>query len=132
MVAALRLLERGYRVTLYEEKNRVGGNLAGFEADGVRYDVYPHMFGDWYRNFWKVVENDLKLDRNDSDSASFQPRYMFKVLDRGAFPKYIDSAQRRARLGTLDESVLGIRVSGGDAPLGVFVSRRVVLFACRR
>jgi zeta-carotene desaturase len=90
MAAALRLLERGYRVTLYEEKNRVGGNLAGFEADGVRYDVYPHMFGDWYRNFWNLVENDLKLERGDSDSAAFQPRYMFKVLDRGAFPNYID------------------------------------------
>jgi hypothetical protein len=90
MTAALRLLQRGYRVTIYEEKARVGGNLAGFEEDGVRYDVYPHLFGDWYRNFWDLVEGDLKLTRGDGDGASFEPRYTFKVLERGRFPNYID------------------------------------------
>lgn len=90
MTAALRLLQRGYSVTIYEDKDRVGGNLAGFDEGGVQYDVYPHLFGEWYHNFWKLVEGDLKLTRGDSGGTSFEPRYTFKVLDRGRFPNYID------------------------------------------
>src|SRR5262245_37873363 len=85
MTAALRLLQRGYRVTIYEDKDRVGGNLAGFEEGGVRYDVYPHLFGNWYLNFWELAEGDLKLTRGDGNGATFEPRYTFKVLDRGRF-----------------------------------------------
>ncbi len=90
LTAALRLLQRGYRVTIYEQKAIVGGNLAGFEADGVAYDVYPHMFGNWYQNFWNLVEGDLGLMRGDGPNAAFQPRYTFKVLDRGKFPNFTD------------------------------------------
>jgi hypothetical protein len=32
----------------------------------------------------------LKLTRGEGDGASFEPRYTFKVLDRGRFPHYID------------------------------------------
>ena len=42
------------------------------------------MYGEWYENFWHLVEGDLELKRGDG--GAFEPRYTFKVLDRGKFP----------------------------------------------
>lgn len=86
LTSALRLAQRGYNVTIFEERAEIGGNLAGVEANGTQYDVYPHMYGQWYDNFWNLVEGDLHLRRGEA----FEPRYSFKVLDRGKFPEYID------------------------------------------
>ena len=88
LTSALRLAQRGYDVTIFEEKAEIGGNLAGLESHGARYDVYPHMYGEWYENFWNLVEGDLHLKRGDA--GAFEPRYTFKVLDRGKFPEYQD------------------------------------------
>ena len=92
LTAALRLAERGYGVTVYEEKAELGGNVAGYASGHGRtrgrYDVYPHMYGTFYRNFWNLVERDLGLRRGPG--GDFEPRYTFKVLDRGRFPRYID------------------------------------------
>ena len=84
----MRLAERGYRVTVYEEKSDIGGNLAGYRMNGARYDVYSHMFGNFYQNFWDLAERDLGLERGEG--ADFEPRYTFKVLAKGKFPEYID------------------------------------------
>ena len=80
MTAALRLAERGFAVTLYEAKDRLGGNLASDEVNGVFHDVYPHMFCDWYVNFWRIFEEDLGRDR----AAYFEPRMGIKLLAKGA------------------------------------------------
>ena len=46
LTSALRLAQRGYNVTIFEEKPEIGGNLAGLESDGAHYDVYPpHVRG---------------------------------------------------------------------------------------
>lgn len=84
LTAALRLAQRGYTVTLYEEKEILGGNLSSQNFDGVYHDVYPHMFCDWYVNFWEIFESDLGLDRN----AHFEPRMAVKLLRQGA-PDYL-------------------------------------------
>ena len=43
-------------MTVYEKDARVGGNLGGdLDPEGNYHDVYPHMFGEWYDNFWKLV-----------------------------------------------------------------------------
>ena len=80
LTAALRLAERGFKITLYEEKERLGGNLASEEIDGVFHDVYPHMFCEWYANFWDLFENDLGLARD----AHFESRMGVKLLARGS------------------------------------------------
>ena len=88
LVAALRLAQRGYRVIVYEERNVLGGNVGGFEKNGYHYDVYPHMFGDFYANFWDLAEGDLRMRRGPG--RDFEPHDTFKILDRGKFPHYID------------------------------------------
>ena len=72
LTAALRLLERGYRVTIYEEKAVVGGNLAGFEADGgVRHlpahvrRLVPELLGPG--------RGRSDTDAGDGPDAAFQP-----------------------------------------------------------
>jgi hypothetical protein len=78
LTSALRLSQRGYQVTLYEAKDIIGGNLSSPPVDGMECDVYPHMFGDWYVNFWEIVEKDLGLDR----ATYFEPRAGVKLLRR--------------------------------------------------
>ncbi|MFZ1744208.1 MAG: FAD-dependent oxidoreductase, partial [Pontixanthobacter sp.] len=34
-------------------------------VEGVEHDVYPHMFCDWYDNFWDLYENELGRKRED-------------------------------------------------------------------
>ena len=55
--AALRLAERKYPVTVYERSDRVGGNLGSRPDAGVMLDVYPHMYLNWYHNFWSLLED---------------------------------------------------------------------------
>jgi hypothetical protein len=84
ITAALRLAERGYDVTLYEEKPMLGGDLASRPgADGVKLDVYPHMYLSWYRNFWRLLS-----DAGGSRSSGFEPLSAVKQLRRGKFPKF--------------------------------------------
>jgi phytoene dehydrogenase-like protein len=84
MSAALRLAQRGYAVTLYEEKPWLGGNLASHRdaASGTVHDVYPHMFSNFYVNFWDIVENELGLKRDRSADTDFEARDSFVFLDR--------------------------------------------------
>lgn len=95
LTAALRLAQRGYRVTVYEEKSWIGGNLGAYRhpipgrrgrtAGALYYDVYTHMFTNFYRNFWDLAE-DLGLRRGDG--RNFEPRDSVKILDRGQFPHF--------------------------------------------
>jgi hypothetical protein len=79
MTAALRLAERGFRVTLYEATDALGGNLSAEKVNGVFHDVYPHMFCDWYANFWSLFENDLARSRDEQ----FEPRMGVKLKGLG-------------------------------------------------
>ena len=60
LTAALRLAERGYQVKLYERKSMLGGNiaLAQRRRAASQLDVYPHMYLNWYRNFWALLDGD--------------------------------------------------------------------------
>jgi len=84
MSAALRLAQRGYAVTLYEEKPWLGGNLASQRdpQSGTFHDVYPHMFSNFYVNFWDIVENELGLKRSRDADTDFEARDSFVFLDR--------------------------------------------------
>ena len=76
LTCALRLSQRGYAVTLYEKDKMLGGQLSSIESGGMYHDVYTHLFPDWYVNFWRILETDLKMKREDA----FEPRYSVKLL----------------------------------------------------
>jgi predicted NAD/FAD-dependent oxidoreductase len=70
LACALRLAQNGCQVTIYEAADRLGGNLSSSGApQGPRQDVYPHIFPDWYANFWSLIEDDLGLKREENFAA---------------------------------------------------------------
>ena len=83
LTAALRLAERGVSVTVLEKGPLVGGNLSGVRHGHSYYDVYPHMFCEWYHNFWDLVE-DLGLSRGEE----FEKRPVCGLLRDHDFPNY--------------------------------------------
>lgn len=66
ITAAIKLNKQGYRVTLFEKANELGGNLSSNSEDqeGRPFEVYPHIFGDWYEEFWSLLQ-DIGLKRDD-------------------------------------------------------------------
>lgn len=85
LTAALRLAERGYKVTLYEQKSWLGGNLGSRPVgDGEYLDVYPHMYLEWYENFWAMLEEVTKQPKE----SRFAPFSSVKQLSKKAFPKF--------------------------------------------
>ncbi|MDN3644656.1 FAD-dependent oxidoreductase [Pontixanthobacter aestiaquae] len=85
LAAAVKLQKAGFDVTVFEAKERLGGNLSSTNIRGIEHDVYPHMFPSWYVNFWDLYENELGFSR----SGNFDPRPGVKMLARGA-SDYID------------------------------------------
>lgn len=88
LTAALRLAERGYRVTIYEQKDVLGGDLASTAGrDGkTNLDVYPHMYLNWYVNFWRLLSDVNKGEREEL----FRPLSSVKMLRRGEFPRFTE------------------------------------------
>jgi hypothetical protein len=93
LTCAVKLLRAGCDVTIYEAKDRLGGNIASEyktrDASGasvkvlpgeVPQDVYPHIFPDWYANFWRLLEDELQITRQ----SHFEARWGVKVLDKPA------------------------------------------------
>jgi hypothetical protein len=82
LTAALRLAQSGCNVTVYEKDSNVGGNLGGDrDPQGNFHEVYPHMFGEWYDNFWRLV-GELGLSRE----RDFEHRPTLAFLKAGEFP----------------------------------------------
>jgi predicted ATPase len=82
---ALRLAQRGYAVTVYECKTVAGGNLGSRTvAPGVALDIYPHMYLNWYRNFWRLIDDVAAGGRE----ALFSPFSTVRQLKPGAFPRF--------------------------------------------
>lgn len=81
--AALRLAERGYPVKVYERSNRLGGNLGSRTAGEAQLDVYPHMYLNWYHNFWTLLADAT----GEEERAGFTPCSTIWQLRRGEFPR---------------------------------------------
>src|SRR5215831_7286453 len=80
MVAALRLAQRGFRVTLIDASDRVGGK-AGANLIAKSYDDHGyHIFPAWYLNVWSLVD-ELDIFKNFVDCTDFAQ------LKAGDFPK---------------------------------------------
>ncbi|HEX7962276.1 MAG TPA: FAD-dependent oxidoreductase [Terriglobales bacterium] len=79
LVAAVELQKRGFKVTLLERggPESIGGKIGTHLCDqctGVHLHTH-HIFMNWYRNFWKVVE-DLGWDTGET----FEPRETVNYL----------------------------------------------------
>ena len=91
--AAFRLAERGYAVKVVEANDRLGGNLGSRTgAGGTPVDVYPHMYLNWYRNFWRLLADASGGPRGDS----FSPFSTVWQLRRGEFPNFVGVADAYA------------------------------------
>ena len=99
LTAALRLLERGYQVTVYDRKSYVGGKLGAHThppedfghkpyIGGIAYrpNTYHehcyHMFLNWYHNFWRLAK-DIGLSRE----THFKAQTSVKHLRQGDYPR---------------------------------------------
>jgi uncharacterized protein with NAD-binding domain and iron-sulfur cluster len=79
LTAALRLAERGFRVTVYERNVYAGGLLSAHtHGDGVYHEHCYHMFLNWYHNFWNLVD-DIGLSRE----RDFEPRQIIRYMRPG-------------------------------------------------
>ena len=104
LTAALKLRQRGFAVTLYEAQAELGGNLASNRVRGVFHDVYPHMFCNWYANFWTLFEDDLGLVREDR----FAPRMGVRLLNpsNGQFQELQNATTLQSSWANLTSGVM--------------------------
>jgi phytoene dehydrogenase-like protein len=106
LTAALRLVERGFDVEVFEKGPLMGGNLSGVNHGGAYYDVYPHMFAEWFHNFWKLAE-DIGLKKHQH----FERRPDCGFLAPDDFPHYrvcTDIGAFRTGLKNLSSGVISL------------------------
>jgi hypothetical protein len=80
LAAALRLLERGFDITVLEQDDFLGGKLGAHCHAGRYKDDYHehsyHMYLNWYHNFWQIIDTIGLSDR-------FKPETAMAYLRRG-------------------------------------------------
>ncbi len=79
LAATLRLLERGFRVTLLERNNWLGGKLGAHQTGGAGGDFHEHsyhMYLNWYHNFWRITD-EIGARKH------FEPQHSMGYLRRG-------------------------------------------------
>lgn len=80
LTAALRLVERGFDVTVLEQDSFIGGKLGAHTHDGpYKADYHEHsyhMYTNWYRNFWRIT-------REIGIRDNFVPEQQLAHLRRG-------------------------------------------------
>ena len=90
--AAFYLAERGFQVTVYEKEKTAGGNLGATSTPSTQrraaglenvFEVYPHMFGDWYDNFWQLME---AIGRGKDNPDIWRAMTEFKFLSKPRSP----------------------------------------------
>ncbi|GAB4517992.1 MAG: FAD-dependent oxidoreductase [Anaerolineae bacterium] len=104
MITALRLLERGCTVTLYERSQRLGGQAGSNVVNGRTIDHGFHIFPMWYRNILSLFD---ELGIRDH----FKPVSKFNQLNAGDFPnfKYFeDIASARTFWQNLNSGILPV------------------------
>lgn len=118
LTAAYTLAKRGYKVTLYEATDRVGGALSAvhggkelFGHEDVNFECSPHMFGEWYDNFFQLMD-EIGVRKFES----FQYCSTISFLQRGQPLKY---AQLRNN-GSIRNGFQNL-FSGVDTPANLFL-----------
>jgi uncharacterized protein with NAD-binding domain and iron-sulfur cluster len=86
LAAALRLAERGFKVTLFEQEDFLGGKLGAHIDRRENPPSYPHdyhehsfhMYLNWYHNFWRIADEIGIRDQ-------FKPQPEMTYLKRDQF-----------------------------------------------
>jgi uncharacterized protein with NAD-binding domain and iron-sulfur cluster len=81
MTAALRLLQRGCQITLYDASTRLGGKAGANLINNEYVDHGYHIFPLWYLNAWRLID-ELNIRSN------FVDRNDFNQLAAGEFPRF--------------------------------------------
>lgn len=93
LTAAMILARRGFSVTVFEARDRVGGRNAGFELDGYRFDTGPtflmlkFILDQMFAEAGKDINSYLKFTRLD-------PLYRLVFEDREFRPRVGAEAMR--------------------------------------
>ncbi len=125
LTAALRLAKRGYRVTVYEQKSWLGGNLGSRRMrDGEHLDVYPHMYLEWYRNFWSLLQDATGRPKEES----FAPFSTVRQLSEGKFPTFASLTDMYSPWHMMQNMFSGV---GAPADMFVFGYASIDLLAER-
>lgn len=95
ITAAVKLYQQGFRVTLFEKDQELGGNMSSRSLDDKRdpKDVYPHIFADWYKEFWYLLEHDLKMPRDEYFARQDTIRMASLPDDKGPKPTQFTADQ---------------------------------------
>src|SRR5882724_197416 len=82
MTAALRLAQRGYQVTIFEQNKFVGGKFRATEWRNTKafHEHSYHMFLNWYHNFFEIAD-EIRVRKE------FTPLERVRFLRAGSFPK---------------------------------------------
>ena len=114
--AAVRLAERGYRVTLYEQKSMLGGNLGSRATpDRKHLDIYPHMCPSWYLNFWRLLGDVTGVERQQL----FAPFTTVAQLRAGRVPAVLFHGRTGVRCEDGAEPVLRRPAARRHVPSGL-------------
>ncbi len=81
MSAAIRLLQRGCSVTIYDSGVRLGGKCGADSILGGYDDHGYHIFPMWYSNVWKLID-ELGIADNFVDCTEYWH------LEAGQFPTF--------------------------------------------
>ena len=75
LAAALRLLNKGYRVTVFEANDYPGGKLSSFNVGKYRFDAGPSLF-----TMPKLVDELFQIfQENPRDYFNYKKRKKFHV-----------------------------------------------------
>ncbi len=102
IAAALRMRAKGYRVTLVERGDQLGGRARVFERNGFRFDAgptvvtAPFLFEELFALFDRDLKDYLKL-------VPLTPWYRFQFPDGDTFDYGGTPEQTRAEIARFDE-----------------------------
>jgi len=100
MTAALRLAQRGYQVTIFEQNKFVGGKFRATEWRNTKafHEHSYHMFLNWYHNFFEIAD-EIRVRKE------FTPLERVRFLRAGSFPKMTELVNFGA-VGSIPQNLL--------------------------
>jgi hypothetical protein len=106
--AALRLVERGFDVTIYEEDSFIGGKLGAHNHPERPEDFHEHayhMYLNWYLNFWQIID-EIGISRH------FVPQSYVSYISRDRPGRVIRQTNAASFRHWLQNTLAGLRPPG--------------------
>ena len=109
LAAAMRLGAKGYRVTVLDKLDRVGGRGSSISQDGYRFDLGPTIVTvpDVFESLWADCGRNF---RTEVDLRALEPFYEVRWPDGSTFSASSDDAAMEAEVAKLNPNdVAGFR-----------------------